>query len=362
MKPIAVIDTEALAWNYSFLRTIAPGAEVGATVKANAYGLGACEVVQVLHQVGCRSFFTIYLHEALQIRSLLPDVRIVVMSELAATDYAEAAHHRIIPTLNSLSSLEQWRHFSATFPAAPPVWIQLDTGMNRLGLTEKEQHLLAEAPHWLEGIRIDAWLSHLACSDDFKNPMTPEQGHRFRSILSRLPRAAASLCNSSGIFWGSDYLFDICRPGIALYGGNPTPHMPNPMRPVVEVLAPVLQIRHVRKGVTVGYGATFTPPRDSRLATLLIGYADGYRRALGNRGYVTVASHRAPVVGRVSMDLLVIDITDIPEDRIAPGSMLSVIGEDYTIDEAATDAETVGYEILTGLGPRIERLYKKGKS
>jgi alanine racemase len=233
--------------------------------------------------------------------------------------------------------------------------VHLDTGMNRLGLPPDEQEKLVAHPGMLEGIEIKAWMSHFACSEEFDNPMTTAQRDRFKALLARLPKAEASLCNSSGIFWGKDYVFDLARPGVALYGVNPTPKQPNPMRAVIELKAPILQIRGVDTNMTVGYGATHRIARRGRIATLALGYADGYLRALSGRGQVKIGSFLAPVVGRISMDLTTVDVSDVPEAAAHAGALATVIGAHRPVDVVAQEAGTTGYEILATLGSRLER-------
>ncbi len=359
MLPEALVDLDALSWNYRFLREKAGKTEIGGVVKANAYGLGLAPVTRTLYAAGCRTFFTAHFTEALALREILPHASIVALSGFSEKDYVEAASRDIMPALNHLEAVETWGRFARAQEKILPAFIHLDTGMNRLGLPENEQKRLAENPGILEGIKVKAWMSHFACADLFDNPMTPEQKNRFVAALRRLPPAPASLCNSSGIFWGSDYLFDIARPGLALYGGNPTPHLPNPMRAVLEIQAPILQIRDVEPGMTVGYAASHRVTRRGRVGTLSLGYADGYHRTLGGKGAVRIENFSAPIIGRISMDLITVDVTDVPENIAHVGAMATVIGPHRTIDEAAAEANTICYELLTSLGPRILRRYKK---
>jgi alanine racemase len=355
--PVASIDLNAVIANYRTLCERARPATVAAAVKANAYGLGLEPVARALCQAGCRTFFTAHFGEALALRAVLPSATIGVLHGLAAPEFAEAIARDIMPVINHLEALRAWQDRARQRGGRLPAFVHLDTGMTRLGLTPQEQAALAAEPAALEGIDVKAWMSHLACADEPDHPKTSAQLAAFLAILAALPRAPASLANSSGIFRGPEYLFDLVRPGAALYGINPTPGRPNPMGAVVTLRAPILQIRRVDAAMTVGYGATHAIARGGRVATVALGYADGWRRALGNRGHAAIGTHRAPLIGRVSMDLVTVDVSSVPEDVARPGAMAEFIGPHRTVDEVAADAGTIGYEILTGLGPRVERVY-----
>src|SRR5262245_12776198 len=354
--PEALVDLEALAANYRLLCERARPAAVGAAVKANAYGLGLVPVGRTLFENGCRVFFVAHFDEALALRKAVPRATIAALHGLVPAEFGDAIARRIVPVVNDLEALQAWQRCARHRGAPLPALVHLDSGMNRLGLSRAEQASLASDPTRLDGIAVRGWMSHLACADEPDHPKTAEQRAAFKAILARLPRAPASLANSAGIFRGHDYLFDLVRPGAALYGINPLPGRPNPMRDVVTVRAPIVQIRCVDGDATVGYGATHAIPGGRRLATVAIGYADGYRRALGNRGRATLEGHRIPVVGRVSMDLLTLDVSAVPEALAHRGAMVEFIGPDNPIDRIAADAGTIGYEILTGLGPRIARV------
>jgi alanine racemase len=356
--PVALIDLAALADNYRILRERAKPAQVGAAVKANAYGLGLEPVTRALFQSGCRTFFTAHVGEALSLRETLPQATIAVLHGLTPSEFAEAIAADIIPVINHLGALEAWQRCALQRSHALPAFVHLDTGMNRLGLSLPEVRILAAEPSRLDGIALKAWLSHLACADDAEHPKTTEQLHTFQAILQKLPVAPASLANSSGIFRGRDYLFDLVRPGAALSGINPTPAEPNPMRGVLTLRAPILQVRGVDAHMTVGYGATHVVPKDSRVATVALGYADGFHRSLGNKGQGKIGEHLVPVIGHISMDLVTLDVSALPEGAAYPGAMVEFIGPHRTLDQIAAEAGTIGYEILTGLGSRIQRVYR----
>ncbi|HAX90930.1 MAG TPA: alanine racemase [Rhodospirillaceae bacterium] len=357
MTPYALIDLATIAANYRFLCDKAGKARCGAAVKANAYGLGLVPVASALKNAGCTNFFTAHFSEALALRAHIKDGEIVVLHGLSKNDFAQALAHNITPMLNHLGAVQEWGAFSRERGESLPAMIHLDTGMNRLGLSPAEQAHLAAHHDLLDGIEIKAWASHFACADEFDNPMTTQQRDRLNSILSQLPSAPISLCNSSGLFWGEDYHFDLARPGVALYGGNPTPHLANPMKAVMTLHSPILQIRDVEAAMTVGYAASHSIKRKGRVATIALGYADGYHRALSNKGTVMIGQHQAPLIGRVSMDLITLDVTDVPEAAAHVGADVTLIGAHRTIDQAADEAGTICYELLTSLGERVRRDY-----
>jgi alanine racemase len=356
--PQLIVDLAALTANYGILRARAAPALTAAVIKADGYGLGAVEIGKALYQAGCRTFFVAHLEEAVPLRAALPKAEIAAFNGLAENECDEARAYGITPVLNSLGAIESFTAYAKRRDEKLPAYIHIDTGMNRLGLPPDELSRLIASPYMLKGLAIKAWISHLACAEEFEKPMTIEQQGRFKAALAQLPPAPACLCNSSGIFWGQDYHFDMVRPGAALYGINPTPNNPNPMRDVIELRAPILQIRDVDTGMTVGYGATHRITRKGRIATLALGYADGYMRSLSSRGQVKIGNFLAPVVGRVSMDLITVDISTLPAESVSVGTMATVIGAHRPVDALALEAGTIGYEILTNLGARFERVYK----
>src|SRR3546814_869267 len=272
----------------------------------------------------------------------------------AEADYAD---NNILPVLNSLGEIEAWGGFARQREKALPAAVHLDSGMCHLGLPPAEVERLRGAPDLLAGIVPVCILSHLACAEEPDNPKNAEQLAAFKAALTALPRAPVSFCNSSGIFLGPDYHFDLGRPGVALYGANPTPQAPNPMRPVVRLQARILQVRPIDAPQAVGYGATHRATGPARIATVAAGYADGYLRSLSSHGHAWVAGHRVPVVGRVSMDLLALDVTAIAPDAARPGDWAELISAEHDVDAVAREAGTIGYEILTSLGARYHRVY-----
>jgi alanine racemase len=360
---VLLVDVAAVVANWLELRARTAPAEIAGVVKADGYGLGADRVAPALAAAGCRLFFTAHPDEALDLRPLLPaDATLAVLNGLAPGTEELFLAGRIVPVLNQLDEVARWQAMARARTYALPAFIHIDTGMNRLGLSPGELDVLAAEPDRLDGIRVKGWISHLACADSpdddpVSGGLTLAQRDRFRAALARLPAAPASLANSAGIFRGRDLHFDIVRPGCAVYGINPVPGLPNPMRQTVRLLARILQVRDVDSPMTVGYGATHRVARRGRIATISVGYADGYSRSLSARGHVFAGGLAAPVVGRVSMDLMTVDITGLPPDLTAPGGFVELIGPQRPVDQVAAEAGTIGYEILTGLGRRYCRLY-----
>jgi len=356
-----IVDRAALAENYRRLKAAFLEKAVAAVVKADGYGLGAAEVAPVMVKAGARSLFVAQLDEALKLRPLLdachPAIALYVLNGLGPGTEAEFADNNILPVLNSLGEIEAWSAFCRARGTALPAAVHLDTGMCRLGLPLQEIEALRARPEALEGIVPTCILSHLACAEEPDNPKNAEQLATLKQALTALPRAPVSFCNSSGIFLGRDYHFDLGRPGVALYGVNPTPAAPNPMRPVVRLLARILQIRAIDAPQTVGYGATHRATGPARIATVAAGYADGYLRSISSRGHAWVAGQRVPVVGRVSMDLLALDVTGIAPDAVRPGDWAELLNAQQDVDALAREAGTIGYEILTSLGARYHRVY-----
>ncbi len=358
---VLLVDRAAIADNYRSLKAAFLEKAVAAVVKADGYGLGAEEVVPALVKAGARSFFVAQLDEALKLRPLLdrchPAIALYVLNGLMPGSETLFADNTILPVLNSLGEIAAWGAFARRRETALPAAVHLDSGMCRLGLPPDEVERLRADPGALEGIVPTCILSHLACAEDADDPMNARQLAYLRQALTALPRAPVSFCNSSGIFLGRDYHFDLGRPGVALYGGNPTPAAPNPMRPVVRLLARILQIRAIDAPQTVGYGATHRATGPARIATVAAGYADGYLRSISSRGHAWVAGHRVPVVGRVSMDLLALDVTEVAAEAVRPGDWAELLNAEQTVDALAAEAGTISYEILTSLGARYHRVY-----
>lgn len=355
---VLAVSLSALAANYRQLAARAARSQTAAAVKADAYGLGMTEVAPALARAGCSFFYVAHVDEGLALRRLLPQAEIAVLHGIAAQDAALVRQHRLLPVIGSWPDLLAWHQQARQNSSLCPVIIHLDTGMNRLGLSTVETALLAAQPETLEGLDVRFWLSHLACADEPDHPLNEQQRAELTRRLHTLPKAPVSFANSSGIFLGAPYHFDQVRPGCALYGINPTPHMANPMQPVARLRAPVIQLRTLQPGEAVGYSATWRSKRLGKLAVLPVGYADGFLRALGNRGQVFFGTRAAPIVGRVSMDLITVDVTDVPEADCQPGAYAELFGRQQDVDAVAAAAGTIGYEILTSLGSRYRRVYE----
>jgi len=349
------IDLGAIVANWHLLRQTHPAGAVAGVVKADGYGLGAAPVATSLFRAGCRHFFVAHLSEALAIRDQVPGALLGVLNGLVPGAEADFVARDILPVLGSLPEIDAWTGAARAAGKKLPALLHVDTGMSRLGLDSSGLSALADDPGRLAGIDLRYVMTHLVSSEVADDPLNAAQRDRFAAACARLPAAPRSLANSSGIFLGPAFASDLARPGAALYGINPTPTNKNPMRPVVRLSARVLQIREVRAGETVGYNATWRAPEPRRIATLGIGYADGWHRSLSNRGTARFDGTVLPLVGRVSMDLTTFDVTARPD--IAPGSMLELLGPTHGPDAVAAEAGTNGYEVLTSLGRRFQRVY-----
>ncbi len=323
-------------------------------MKADAYGLGARAIVPVLHAAGCRHFFTAHPAEALAIRDLAPGAMLAVLNGLWPGLEAEFAANDLTPVLGTLDEVDRWTACARRLGRPLPAILHVDTGMNRLGLDAPALDALAADHGRLAGLALRYVMTHLISAETPDDPANERQRNLFEAACARLPPAARSIGNSSGLFHGSGSASDLTRPGAALYGVNPTPGRPNPQRPVVRLRARVLQVRQIGPGETVGYNGAWTAARPSRIAILAVGYADGYLRSLSNRATATFDGAPVPLVGRVSMDLSTFDVTDAP--GAVPGSWLDLIGPGG-VDALAVEAGTNGYEILTSLGSRYPRRY-----
>ena len=348
----------AVRENYCICRQLSAPALVAGVVKADGYGLGMEAAAKALAREGCDTFFVARLSEGVKLRTLLPKARILVLDGVQPQNAQALIGHRLIPVLNSLEQIGTWSDAAEGRHTMLDAALHLDTGMNRLGMPPSETTLLAsQTAKRLKGINTVLVMSHLACAGEPHAAMNAVQRDRFRSILAMLPPAPASLSSSGGIMLGKDFAFDMVRPGIALYGGNPQPEKPNPFKVVAVLTGRILQLRRVDKGEGVGYGATFVAGRPTTLATVALGYADGLMRAIGNRGKGAIAGVRAPVAGRVSMDLITLDVTDVPDALLAVGANVEFLGDTISLEELSVAAGTASYETLTTLGTRASRHY-----
>jgi alanine racemase len=359
---ILTVDLDALVANWRKLEKTAVPAECAGVIKADAYGCGTGPVARALANAGCKTFFVATLDEARLAREATPSAAIYVLDGFFQNCGDAFAEIDARPVIGDLNELAEWDVFCRRTGWAGSAAIHIDTGINRLGLTVTQaQGIIPRINAGDHGITLV--MSHLACAETLNHPLNSRQLASFREIASLFSGVPASLSNSSGIFLGSQFQFDMVRPGAALYGVNPTPEADNPMQPVVDLKARIVQFRNLERGESVGYGATWTARRPTRLAIVAAGYADGYFRAAGGsdgtRGAdVIVAGKRCPVVGRISMDLMAVDITDLAPNVARRGHMATLIGEGITVDELAHHFGTIGYEVLTSLGSRYARVYK----
>lgn len=351
---LLTVDLAAIAFNYRLLRSMAAPAACGAVVKADAYGLGAAMVVPALFGAGCRHFFVAHLDEALAIHRVVPrGAGLYVMHGVFDGGEADCAAHGIVPVSNSPAQLQRWAAQARRSGRRLPAVLQIDTGMARFGFAPAD---LVRARDQLEPLALTFIMSHLACADTPDHPANIAQRIRFDAARAHLPPAPGTLAASSGIFLGADFHYDLVRPGAALYGIAPN-GLPNPLRPVVRLDAKVVQVRHVPAGTPIGYGHTAVTAAPARLATIAVGYADGYLRSGSNHGAAWLGETALPVMGRISMDSIVLDASDLPQGAVEEADMVELIGPHRGVDAVAADAGTIGYEVLTSLGRRYHRRY-----
>lgn len=353
------IDLGALARNYEKLSAEVAPARAAAVVKADGYGLGADKVAAKLYGHGCRHFFVAQFVEAQRLRPLLArDAQVFVLNGLQPGNEIACAEGNIVPVINSLNQLRQWAVAAEHLKRRLPAVLQFDTGMSRLGVPPEERAALADLLKTCGMVEVLFIMSHLASADDADSEQNGDQLAEMGNIAEEFSEFDVCFANSGGIFLGDAYHGVLARPGIALYGGAPTGGLPNPMEPVVRLDVAVVQTRTVPGGARVGYSGAHVTGGETRLATIAAGYADGLLRSLSGKGSVFCDGIRLPIVGRVSMDSITIDITALPEGRLSLGSLVEVIGPHQTLEDIAHDAGTIAYEILTGLGDRYQRRYR----
>lgn len=354
----AVINLKALCANYAYLMEKGGGTQTAAVVKANAYGLGSVPVTQALAAKGCVNFFVASIDEAIELKFAAPNPFIGVFYGVNnREDAAETYTHGLIPVLNSMAQIAVWRGYAVEKGQELPCIIHMDTGMTRVGISQEEMKELADNQGLLAGLDVHYFMSHLACAEVPKHPQNAAQLTRFQANRTLFAHKKFTFANSSGIFLGPDYHADLLRPGMALYGLNPTPDYANPMQTVVTLEAPLLQVRTLTQDEHVGYGATYLAKKGSRLATAAIGYADGLVRSLSNRGKAHINGYNVPIAGIVSMDLTILDVSSMPEEAIQPGVMAEFYGHNLAADDVAEQAGTIGYELFTSIAKRVQRIY-----
>lgn len=358
---ILEIDLGAIQKNWRFLQgKVGKTVQCAAVVKADGYGLGAAPVAKALAAAGCKTFFVATLEEALALRETLKTAEIVLLNGLLPRTEADVLRARLIPVLNDLGQLDVWRKLTLPLKQRPAAILHLDTGLSRLGLSRTETQVLLGEPDRLAGVALRAILSHLVVAEDPKHGKNAEQRRLFLAARRKLPPAPASLAASSGIFLGADFHFDMVRAGAALYGINPLTDQLNPMSQVIHLKGKIIQVHDVDRGETVGYGAEHRMDRGGRIATVAVGYADGWFRSSKGRAMASLAGRQVPVVGRISMDLMTLDVTGLDPSLVRVGGFADLIDAKNPVDIVGTRAGTIGYEVLTALGRRYHRIYQGG--
>lgn len=354
---VLTISLKALAANYRhFQDKVGETCAVAGVVKADAYGLGLKPIVEALTVLNCPQYFVATLDEAIQLRHVNAKAPVAVLGGLFHGAEEEYLAHNITPVLNSPDDIARWKNLVHQKEQSLPALLHIDTGMNRLGLSADETSALLQDKTQIEGIEIKTIMTHFACADDKDHPLTKKQAHDFANIAQHFPSAQKSLANSPGLFRSDAYHHDMVRPGYSLYGGNPTPELDNPMQGVVSLNARILQTRQCKKGESIGYGASHIFDQDRVTATIGMGYADGFQRSANAQKHVYYQGQSCPIIGRVSMDLVTVDLTHL-EQKPKAGDMLEILGPHQTIDDLANAIGTIGYEILTSLGRRYARTY-----
>lgn len=356
---ILTVDLGAIRENYRRLEARLGGVNCAGVVKADGYGLGGPQVAAALAAEGCAIFFVAHLAEGVLLRQALGSLPVIyVLNGFQLGAEGEAVQAGLGAVINSVGQLAAWRAAAQRAGRKLKAAIQVDSGMSRLGMAAAEIEAVTAVPRAFDGIEVTFVMSHLARADEPEHPANEQQRLEFDRLREMLPKAPASLANSSGIFLGQPFHYDLARPGAALYGINPTPAERNPMLPVVRLQAKVIQTRNLDAGAGVGYGHAFHVTDPLVAATISLGYADGWHRRAASAAWFE--NVRLPFLGRVSMDSIVLDISALPPDRLKAGDLVELIGPSQTVDQAAGHAGTIGYEILTSLGHRFHRRYVNG--
>lgn len=359
---LIVVDLAQVRANWRALaRHVAPS-ECGAVIKADAYGVGAARIIPALTEAGCRNFFVATPEEARDARARAPDAAIYVLDGLIPGTAHDLMGISAVPVLASLGEVREWAAHISNDGDLPPAALHIDTGLNRLGMSADEVEELSRDTALLARLRLALVMSHLACADEADHPMNREQLDTFNRLRATLPFAPASIAASDGMMLGTEYHFDLVRPGYALYGGQAAPERITPVCPVVRVCARILQVRDVARGGHIGYSASYRAHRPHRIATVAAGYADGVFRHASSTdeepgGVVSFRGRLAPIVGRVSMDLITVDVSHIEDPPPHPGDWVDLVGPELAIETVGAGAKTIGYEVLTRLGSRFHHIY-----
>ena len=363
------IDLGALVFNWEGMRRyISPSSRCGAVVKSDAYGLGAEKISSALYRAGCRDFFVAYLSEGIALRRVIGDSgRIFVLHGFFSGTEREFTRYKLIPVLNTIEQIEGWLLYTQKVGHRFPVALHFDTGMSRLSFSRQDQEFLfGEGQDKLKLLEVVLVMSHLANGDIQGDKKNEEQLNLFRDIRDKVSKILGyspeySLSATAGIFLGKEYLFDLCRPGLGLYGIYPYIGLEDKilLRPVVSLYAKIIQLQRAHIGQSVGYGSSYSFTREGIIATVCLGYADGFLRSLGNKGYGSICGKQVPVIGRISMDLTTFDVTEVPSKDLYIGQEVEIIGPHNTIDFLANSGGTIPYELFTNIGDRYYRRYKK---
>jgi alanine racemase len=364
MSTLITIDLDALEANYRFCSEQLQPVTCAAVVKADAYGLGMRKIAPVLRRAGCRHFFTATHQEGAALRAMLPDVEIYILEGVTERSLAVFCDQGLTPVLITPADSSLWAAQARELGHPLPAIIDIDTGMTRLGFGERELRQLLEQPEVLDWLDTRYIMTHFACADEPGSEKTRDQLDRFNRLRRLLPLAPTCIGNSAGGLLGHAFSGDMARLGIALFGGNPYRNdrleIGSDLKPVLRVQSRILQLREVEEGTTIGYGATYSAKSRMRIATVGTGYADGYPWSLGNHGVASIGGHRVPVVGRISMDTMMLDVTTLPDELLQTGHMVDLIGPGISLEEVAELAGTINYEILTRLSQRARRKYLGG--
>mgnify|MGYP001212816794 CR=1 FL=1 len=356
------IDLDAIIANWRYIDGLsASTTKTAAVVKADGYGLGSCMVATALARAGCGLFFVASLAEAIELRSAFQqtghcELPIMVLHGIQRGQEKDFTAHHLEPVLNNLEQISRWQLYATKTGKTLRALLHFDTGMTRLGLDADQANWLIQNRQTLNGMKISYVMSHLVSGELIDDPVNVRQLERFNKFQSSFSTIPCSLANSAGSFLGNEYHFSMTRPGIALYGIHPFENLANPLQPVFDWQARILQIRNAAAGDTVGYGGTYQLDRDSQIATLGVGYADGFRRQLGGMASVSIDGRTANVIGRVSMDSITVDATDVDPSHLRCG-IVELLHDGYDLSRMAADADTIPYEILTNLGKRYQRRY-----
>ncbi|MFO1242903.1 MAG: alanine racemase [Rickettsiales bacterium] len=350
MSAFLSISLSAIIANWQLLQARHKKNHSAAVVKADAYGLGMLPVAQALYEAGCKTFFVATLEEGMELRKKLPNVPIYIFHGVGRNEEKEFLSHHLRPVLNSPEQIARWQ--GKDMPAA----LHIDTGMNRLGLSETELNAI-DVPAVIRDCRIELVMSHLVSASEPDNPLNKEQRRRFDAAIARFPNIPASLANSSGHFLSEDFHYDLGRPGCSLYGITPNSSLPNPMMQVATLSAPIIQIRHIDKDGTIGYSATAPVKKGMRTITVAMGYADGIQRLASNKLSAWLGDYECRMLGRVSMDMTCYDVSHIPPADLEKAESVTLIDAHQTVDDVAKICDTIGYEIFTRMGNRVRRLY-----